>query len=406
MPLTDAKVKAAKPKSKEYTLNDSEGLSLVVNPKGRKWWRFRYQINGKRTMLSLGAYPYVSLQEARLKRGDLKTLIAKGYDPSRKRKEDKRKASASEAFEAIAREWFGKQVDSGWSERHAKTTMERMEKNVFPFIGERAISDLGVDDMLNVVQRCEKRGAVESARRVRQIMSQIFRYAVAAGRADRDPAADIKGAIPPARKVQHHPSITDPKKIGPLLRAIETFSGTLVVQCALKLAPLLFVRPGELRHAEWHEVDLEAREWRIPEEKMKGGSPHIVPLSTQAVEILTEVHQLTGPSGYVFPSIRTTARPMSENTINVTLRRLGYDKTEMTGHGFRSMASTLLNEHGWHKDAIERQLAHTPKDKVRASYNYAEHLAERKRMMQAWADYLDSLKSGGNIVPLFAKKVG
>ena len=196
MPLTDAKVKAAKPKSKEYTLNDSEGLSLVVNPKGRKWWRFRYQINGKRTMLSLGAYPYVSLQEARLKRGDLKTLIAKGYDPSRKRKEDKRKASASEAFEAIAREWFGKQVDSGWSERHAKTTMERMEKNVFPFIGERAISDLGVDDMLNVVQRCEKRGAVESARRVRQIMSQIFRYAVAAGRADRDPAADIKGAIP------------------------------------------------------------------------------------------------------------------------------------------------------------------------------------------------------------------
>lgn len=405
MPLTDAKIKAAKAKDKEYTLNDGEGLSLVVNPKGRKWWRFRYQMNSKRTMLSLGVYPYINLQDARLKRGELKILIAKGHDPSRKRKEEKRKAGASEAFEAIAREWFGKQ-ESGWSDRHAKTTMERMEKNIFSFIGDRPISDLGVEDMLGVVQRCEKRGAVETARRIRQIMSQVFRYAVAAGRAERDPAADIKGAIPPARKVKHHPSITDPKKIGPLLRAIDAFSGTLAVHCALKLAPLVFVRPGELRHAEWGEIDLEAREWRIPEDKMKGGSPHIVPLSKQAVEVLTDVYQLTGPSGYVFPSIRTAVRPMSENTINVSLRRLGYDKTEMTGHGFRSMASTLLNEHGWHKDAIERQLAHTPKDKVRASYNYAEHLQERKRMMQAWADYLDSLKAGGKVVPLFIHKVG
>lgn len=406
MPLTDAKIKAAKPKSKEYTLNDGEGLSLVVNSKGRKWWRFRYQINGKRTMLSLGAYPYISLQEARLKRRDLKTLIAQGHDPSRKRKEDKRKASASEAFEAIAREWFGKQVDSGWSERHAKTTMERMKKNIFPFIGDRPISELGVEDMLGVVQRCEKRGAVETARRIRQIMSQVFRYAVAAGRAERDPAADIKGALPPARKVKHHASITDPKKNGPLLRAIDAFSGTLVVHCALKFAPLVFVRPGELRHAEWSEVDLDGCEWRIPPEKMKGNSPHIVPLSKQAVMVLREVYELTGASGYVFPSVRTVTRPMSENTVNVALRRIGYDKSEMSGHGFRSMASTLLNEHGWHKDAIERQLAHTPKDKVRASYNYAEHLPERKRMMQAWADYLDSLKDGGKVVPLFAQKVG
>ena len=405
MPLTDAKIKAAKPMGKQYTLNDGEGLSLIVTPKGRKWWKFRYQMAGRRTELSLGIYPYVSLQDARIKRGELKTLIAQGVDPSRKRKEEKRLTNASEAFEAIAREWFGKQ-EPGWSERHAKTTMERMEKNVFPFIGERPISALGVEDMLSVVQRCENRGAVESARRVRQIMSQIFRYAVAAGRAERDPAADIKGAIPPARKVQHHPSITDPKKIGPLLRAIDAFSGTLIVHCALRLSPLVFVRPGELRQAEWTEIDLEAGEWRIPEEKMKGGSPHIVPLSRQAVEVLTEVHRLTGPSGYVFPSIRTGARPMSENTINVALRRIGYDKTEMTAHGFRSMASTLLNEHGWNRDAIERQLAHTPKDKVRASYNYAEHLPERKRMMQAWADYLDSLKAGGKVVPLFARIVG
>ena len=405
MPLTDAKIKAAKSKSKQYKLNDSEGLSLVVTPKGRKWWSFRYQVNGKRTELSLGTYPYISLQDARISRGELKTQLAKGVDPSRKRKEDKRRASASEAFEEIAREWFGKQ-EPGWSERHARTTLERMEKNIFPFIGKRPISDLGVEDMLGVVQRCERRGAVETARRIRQIMSQVFRYAVAAGRAERDPAADIKGAIPPARNVKHHPSITDPNKIGPLLRAIDGFSGTLVVHCALRLAPLVFVRPRELRQAEWTEIDLEASEWRIPETKMKGGSPHIIPLSKQAVDILSEVYQLTGPSGYVFPSIRTAVRPMSESTINVSLRRLGYDKTEMTGHGFRSMASTLLNEHGWHKDAIERQLAHTPKDKVRASYNYAEYLPERKRMMQAWADYLDSLRAGGKVVPLFAKAAG
>ncbi|BCS86831.1 tyrosine-type recombinase/integrase [Pseudodesulfovibrio sediminis] len=403
MPLTDAKIKGAKPRPKTYTLIDGDGLYLEVNPKGRKWWRFRYQKEGRRNRLSLGVYPHISLKDARLERDRLKRQVAKGIDPSLKRKEEKRKAGASEAYEAIAREWFAKQVESGWSERHAKTTMERMEKNIFPFIGKRPISDLGVEDMLGVVQRCERRGAVETARRIRQIMSQIFRYAIAAGRAERDPAADIKGAIPPSRKVKHHASITDPNKIKTLLRAIDAFDGTLVVHCALRLAPLLFVRPGELRNAEWEEVDLKGKEWRIPEEKMKGGSVHIVPLSNQVVEVLTELKQATGPIGYVFPSIRTPARPMSENTINVALRRLGYDKTEMTGHGFRSMASTLLNEHGWHKDAIERQLAHTPKDKVRASYNYAEHLPERKRMMQCWADYLDSLKAGGKVVPLFAK---
>jgi integrase len=330
--------------------------------------------------------------------------MAKGVDPSRKRKADKRRASASEAFEAIAREWFGKK-EAGWSLRHAKTTLERMDKNIFPFIGGRPISDLGVEDMLSVVQRCERRGAVETARRIRQIMSQVFRYAIASGRAERDPAADIKGAIPPAQRVKHHPSITEPNKIKELLRAIDAFDGTLVVHCALKLAPLVFVRPGELRHAEWSEINFEASEWRIPEEKMKGGSPHIVPLARQAADVLKEVQQLTGPDGYVFPSIRTSLRPMSENTVNVALRRLGYDKSEMTGHGFRSMASTLLNEHGWNRDAIERQLAHTPKDKVRMAYNYAEYLPERKRMMQAWADYLDSLKKGGKVVPLFASAV-
>ena len=406
MPLTDAKIKAARPEDKTYTLIDGDGLYLEVNPQGRKWWRFRYQKDGRRNRLSLGVYPHITLKDARLERDRLKRLVAKGVDPSLKRKEDKRKAGASEAYEAISREWFGKQVAAGWSDRHAKTTLERMEKNIFPFIGNRPISDLGVEDMLGVVQRCERRGAVETARRVRQIMSQVFRYAIASGRAERDPAMDIKGAIPPARKVQHHASITEPNKIKALLRAIDSFDGTFVVHCALKLAPLLFVRPGELRQAEWDEIDLVPGEWRIPAEKMKGGSVHIVPLSKQAVEVLTDLYQVTGPIGYVFPSIRTPARPMSENTVNVALRRLGYDKSEMTGHGFRSMASTLLNEHGWNKDAIERQLAHTPKDKIRMAYNYAEYLPERKQMMQQWADYLDSLKAGGKVVPLFAKAVG
>ena len=401
MPLTDAKIKGAKPKAKTYTLNDGDGLYLEVNLKGQKWWRYRYQMDGRRNRLSLGVYPAVGLKKARIKRDKLKSLIAEGIDPALKRKEDKRRKKGSEAFEAVSREWYNKNLP-GWSGRHAKTTMERMEKNVFPFIGTKAITDLGVEDMLGITQRCERRGAVETARRVRQIMSQVFRYAIAGGRAMRDPAADIKDTIPPARKVKHHASITDPKKIKGLLRAIDGFEGTFVVHCALKLAPLVFVRPGELRNAQWHEIDLETSEWRIPEEKMKGGSKHIVPLSDQAVEVLTDLYKVTGPGGYVFPSVRTPARSMSENTVNVALRRLGYDKTEMTAHGFRSTASTLLNEHGWNKDAIERQLAHTPKDKVRASYNYAEHLPERKRMMQAWADYLDSLKAGGKVVPLFA----
>ncbi len=351
MPLTDTKVRAAKPQNKQYKLNDSEGLSLVVTPKGRKWWSFRYQMNGKRTELSLGIYPYISLHDARLQRGELKIQIAKGVDPAQVRMEEKLRANASEGFENISREWFEKQ-ESGWSERHAKTTMERMEKNIFPFTGARPISELGVEDMLSVVQRCEQRGALETARRIRQIMSQVFQYTVAAGRADRDPAADIRGALPPARKEKHFATITDPRKIGPLLRSIGDFEGTFVVRCALQLAPLVFVRPGELRSAEWSEVNFEESEWRIPAAKMKGRTTHIVPLSKQAVKILKDVHALTGPEGYVFPCVRTSSRPMSENTINVSLRRLGYDKTEMSGHGFRSMASILLNEHGWPRDAV------------------------------------------------------
>jgi integrase len=251
--------------------------------------------------------------------------------------------------------------------------------------------------LLTTLRRIESRGALETAHRALQNCSQVFRYAVATGRAERDPSGDLRGALPPA-KGRHHASITDPIAIGELMRLLEGYQGSFVTKCALQLAPLLFVRPGELRRAEWSEINLEKAEWRIPGEKMKMGAVHIVPLSVQAVQILRELKALTGDRKYVFPGVRTPTRPMSENTVNAALRRLGYAKEELTGHGFRSMASTLLNEHGWNRDAIERQLAHAERDSVRAAYNYAEHLVERRKMMQEWADYLDSLKTGAKIL--------
>lgn len=403
MALTATGVEAAKPKEKLYRLSDERGLCLEVPTRGAKRWRFRYRINTgsgtKAKMISLGTYPETSLAEARTKREDMRTLVSKGIDPSEHRKREKVVESGAEVFEAVAREWFQK-FSQGWSDGHAQTVIDRLTKNIFPFIGQRSINELNAADMLTVIQRIEKRGALEVARRTRGICSQVFRYGVVTGRCDRDPAADIQGALPPVPKSKHHASIVDPKKIGPLLRAIDSFDGTLVVSSALRFAPLTFVRPGELRRAEWTEFDLERAEWRIPAAKMKKSQPHIVPLSTQAVEVLKSVQALTGSGKYVFPSVRTSSRPMSENTINAVLRRLGYSKEEMTGHGFRSMASTLLNEQGWNRDAIERQLAHAPRDKVRASYNFAEHMPERKRMMQAWADYLDGLKAGGKILPI------
>ena len=282
---------------------------------------------------------------------------------------------------------------------HTQTIVSRLENGVFPFIGKRPISELDAGDMLAIVRRIERRGAIEVARRTRGICSQVFRYAISTGRALRDPAADVRGVLP-AIKIKHHASITDPTGIGELLKAIDAFSGTFVVKAALRFAPLVFVRPGELRYAEWAEVDLDAKEWRIPAEKMKKRRPHIVPLSRQAVEVLQDTKQVTSLSKYVFPSIRTNDRPMSENTVNVALRRLGYSKEEMTCHGFRSMASTRLHEMGiWNSDAIERQLAHVEGNSVRAAYNYAEYLPERVKMMQFWADYLDNLKVGKNELP-------
>lgn len=390
MTLTDTKIRNAKSNEKSYKLSDSGGLYLLVSIKGGKWWRFDYRYNGKRKTISMGTYPDTSLAAARGRRDDARKLVANGIDPSIHRKIEKAKAG-KDTFEAISREWYSK-YSPNWSKNHGSRILRRLERDVFPWLGSRPVNDISPPELLTALRRIENRGAIETAHRALQNCGQIFRYAIATARAERDPSGDLKGAIPPA-KTKHHASITDPKKIGGLLRAIDGYDGTFVTKCALQLAALLFVRPGELRHAEWSEFDFENKEWRIPSEKMKMPSQHIVPLSKQAISIFNEIHPLTGNSGYVFPSIRSNKRAMSENTVNAALRRLGYSSDEMTGHGFRSLASTRLNEMGWNRDAIERQLAHAERNNIRAAYNYAEHLEERREMMQAWADYLDTQRS-------------
>jgi integrase len=333
-------------------------------------------------------------------------MIAQGIDPGEVRKATKcPTAECEETFERVAREWWAK-FQPNWSLDHGAQILRRLELNAFPWLGSRPIKEITAPDVLAVARRIESRGALEMAHRVIQTCSQVFRYAIATGRAERNPAGeDIRGALPPAKE-KHHPSITDPKAITPLLQAIQNYQGSLVTSCALRLAPLVFVRPGELRHAEWSEIDFDKAEWRIPAAKMKMREQHIVPLSKQAVAILRELQPLTGSGRYLFPSERSAARPMSENTVNGALRRLGYTKEEMTGHGFRSMASTMLNELGFNRDWIERQLAHAERDNVRAAYNFAEHLPERRKMMQAWADHLDGLKSGAKVTPIHGGKTG
>lgn len=398
MPLTDVKVRNAKTGEKSRKLTDERGLYLLIAPSGGKWWRFDYRFAGRRKTLSLGTYPDVSLKQARQRRDDAREQVAAGIDPSQARKAKKLAQASAESFEAIAREWHTK-FSPNWSDSYATKVMSRLEANIFPWLGKKPAGEIEPPELLAVLRRMESRGAVDTARRVRMHCGQVFRYAVATGRAQRDPAADLKGAIVPP-KPKHFATITDPKAVGALLRAIDAFTGQFATQCALRLAPLLFVRPGELRHAEWAEIDLDANEWRIPESKMKMRVAHIVPLSDQAVAILKELHPLTGRGRYVFPSVRSIKRPMSENTLNAALRRLGYVKDEITPHGFRAMASTLLHEQGWPSDVIERQLAHGEPNRVKAAYNRAQHLPERRRMMQAWADYLDALREDKNVINL------
>ena len=400
MALTDIQIRNAKPDSKQYKLSAGLGLYLIVSPNGGKWWRFRYRFDGKQKEMSLGTYPDVSLKEAAQQRDDYRSMVKGGDDPLYERKIDKlsKRTASDNCFEAVTREWHQKHKHN-WSEEHAERTLTRFEKNVFPWLGSKHINEVTAPELLAILRRIESRGALDTAHRTHQQCGQVFRYAVATGRALRDPSADLKGALPPA-KTKHHASMTDPQQIGELLRAIRGYSGYFPTQCALRFAPLVFVRPKELRSAEWSEFDLDKAEWRIPAEKMKMGVLHIVPLSKQALAILEELKPLTGSGKYLFPSNRTASRPMSDNTVNGALRRLGFTKEEMTGHGFRSMASTLLNEQGWNSDAIERQLAHSEKDGVRAAYNYAEYLPERKKMMQAWADYLDGLAAGADVISI------
>ena len=399
--LTDVAIKNAKPGSKPWRLSAGKGLVLLVLPNGTRSWRFRYRFNGKANMMSLGNYPDLSLAKAIEKRDDLRKMIVAGIDPSQAKKAQKASDSGADSFETIAREWFEK-FSPIWSPSHGERIIRRLERDIFPWIGKRPINEIKAPELLSVLRRIESRGAVETAHRASQNCGQVFRYAVATGRAERDPSGDLKGAIPPT-KTKHHASITDPLEIGKLLRAIDAYSGGLIVRCALRIAPMVFVRPGELRRAEWAEIDFDKAEWVIPGIRMKMKEKHIVPLSRQALEILRELHPLTEESRYIFPSPRTFDRPMSDNAILAALRSMGYTGDMMTGHGFRSMASTLLNEQGWNRDAIERQLAHAERDEIRAAYNYAQHLPERKKMMQAWADYLDSLRKGAEVIPF--KKV-
>ncbi|HIJ85706.1 MAG TPA: tyrosine-type recombinase/integrase, partial [Magnetococcales bacterium] len=384
--------------AKPFKMADGGGMYLLVNPTGR-YFRLDYRHDGKRKTLALGVYPDVSLKQARERRDEARRLLAEGVDPGEHRKNTKAmdKSRTEDSFEAVAREWFSK-FSPTWAETHSSKIIRRLEMDVFPWLGGRPIKEITALDLLTVLRRIEDRGALDTAHRAKQNCGQVFRYAVATGRAEHDPSSALRGALPPA-KGGHFPTIVEPQAVGELLRAIDGYRGTLVTKCALQLAPLVFARPGELRHAEWVEFDLQSATWTIPGEKMKAKQKHIIPLSSQAIAILREIQPLTGSGKYVFPGERSADRPMSENTVLAALRRMGYPVGAMTGHGFRSMASTILNEQGWHRDAIERQLAHGERDSVRAAYNHAEHLPERKKMMQSWADYLGQL-SGRNVVEL------
>ncbi|MCG6878403.1 MAG: integrase arm-type DNA-binding domain-containing protein [Deltaproteobacteria bacterium] len=400
MPLTDAKVRNARPKSKQFKIFDTDGLFLLVSPAGGKWWRFKYRFGGKEKLISLGTYPEVSLAQARGRRDEARKQVADSIDPSQVRKALKNATIQNQStFEAVAREWHTRFTPT-WTPGHALTIKRRLELNVFPWIGERPIMEIKAPELLMTLRRIESRGALETAHRVRAICGQVFRYAVATGRAERDPAADLRGALPPV-KPKHLSAITDPEKVAGLLRAIDGYQGSFVTKCALRLAPYLFVRPGELRQMEWAEIDFEAAEWNIPAEKMKTRQPHLVPLARQSLGILRELNPLTGTGRYVFPSPRTPKRPMSNNGVLSALRRMGFDKEEMTGHGFRAMARTILDEIlQCRPDFIEHQLGHAVRDPNGRAYNRTAHLVERRKMMQTWADYLDGLKAGAKVVPL------
>jgi integrase len=393
MALTDTGIRNAKLGLKPVKLFDGRGLFLLVTPAGGKWWRFRFRFNGKEKLLSLGVYPDVVLKEARNRRDEARKLLAEGTDPGEDRKTRKavKQGRAANSFEVIAREWFGK-FSSQWAVHHAERVIRLFERDIFPWIGGKPIAEMTAPELLAMVRRIEGRGALETAHRALGNCSQVFRYGVATGRCPRDPSGDLRGALPPTN-AEHFAAVTEPAQVAALLRALDGYKGTFTVACALRLAPYVFVRPGELRKAEWVDFDLDAAEWRYM--VTKTNTPHIVPLASQAVAILRELHALTGTGRYVFPGARSNSRPMSDNAILAAMRRMGISKDEMSGHGFRAMARTILDEVlGVRPDFIEHQLAHAVKDPNGRAYNRTAFLPERREMMQQWADYLDKLRTG------------
>ncbi|WP_367155692.1 tyrosine-type recombinase/integrase [Methylomonas sp. HYX-M1] len=405
----DAAYKAAKPKEKDYTISDGGGLSLFVKSNGVKRWIFIYRFDGVQNRLGFGTYPDTSLENARRKAEEAREQIANGIDPGGIRKEAKAAKQLAKAnderiseglpilnsFADITRQWLDSIAHLTSDKTHTKKT-SRIERLAIPLLGDKLIREIKSSEILTVLKPMIDKQQLETAHRLHAEISSIFAYAIVHNFTDYDPAQPVAKQIP-AQKVKHRAAIIDPKLVAQLLRDISNYQGTFVVQSAFRLSPLLFQRPGEIRKMLWSDVDLVAREWRPYVSKTD--FHHIVPLSTQAIAILEAVQPLTGGGQYVFPSSRGDGRPMSDNTIRTALKSLGYESDVMTAHGFRTTASTLLNEQGWNPDAIERQLAHAPRDQVRAAYNRAQYLDERRRMMQSWADYLDGLKAGAQVLP-------
>lgn len=413
--LTDKAVQAAQPKDKQYGIADGDGLTLIIKPNGIKLWWYRYRFAGKAKTLSIGKYPLVTLREARDRTFQARKTLLDGADPSAEKQAAKTalteqkqqiQVDAAKAFEVIAREWFEKFKDSNdWADNHSSKVLGRLEKDIFPWLGKRPIDEIPASELLAVVRRIENRGALETAHRALAECSRIFRYAVACGLAERDPSGDLKGALPPYRKDNHFAAVTDIKQVGNLLRDIDGYTGTVIVRCAFALSPRLFLRPGELRKLQWEWIDFDDALITIPASAHKTGkrtqAPHLVPLSKQSIDILNEVKPLTGEDKYVFPGARDRNRPMSDNAVRSAMRRLGWTGDEMTPHGFRAMASTIMDNMGYKQEWLERQLAHDEQNKIKAAYKrdlYLMYLPERKKMMQEWSDYLDKLRNGAQIV--------
>ncbi|EAM9429423.1 TPA_asm: DUF4102 domain-containing protein [Salmonella enterica] len=396
MSLTDLAIRRSKPKDKPYTLNDSNGLSLLIEPNGSKGWRLRYRFSGKAKLISLGTYPGVSLSDARTARDEAKKLIAGGIDPSEVRKAKKREIESrfGNTFEGIAREWYEKRFDR-WSASYAEEMIETFEKDVFPYIGSRPIAEIKPMELLAVLSVLNDRGATEKLRKVRQRCGEVFRYAVITGRAEYNPAPDLVSAFAPHKK--EHYAFLKTDELPEFFRILNTYTGSLIVKLAMKLLILTGVRPGELRQAEWCEIDFDNRLWEVPKERMKMRRPHCVPLSEQALNILEQLKPMTGHYQYIFPGRIHHSKPMSEMAMNVLIRRIGY-AGRVTGHGFRHTMSTILHEQGYNTAWIETQLAHVDKNSIRGTYNHAQYLDGRREMLQWYADYMDALEHGENVV--------